>query len=140
MSKKIFFVQCGNWCLKLNIDSSMFDNKSEIYSELGTRALETIFSSKDFSDENDDYYAILNDDGVNVLSLDEDDNLPEPSFTTNTHILSSKGNEPHKLIATLKTSELFANASQFDNYKFALEAEKLESESNNKPKKKSKKK
>lgn len=130
--KKTFFVQCGNWCLRLNINLKDFETKHDAYVEIATRSLEAVFGMKEFDDADDDFYAILTEDGANALDLDDDAELPIPTFTTDTYVLSSKNDEPHKLVATLKTSELFANAAQFDNFGYALEAEKLESKNKKK--------
>lgn len=128
MATKLFFVQCGNWCLKLNTDLKSYDSKEIGYTELATNALEIIFGDKDFTNIDDDYYALMNDDGNNVL--DTDDALPIPTFTTKIHILSSKNNEPQKLLTSLRTSDIFANAAQPEHYQIALEAEEIEKQDN----------
>ena len=121
-----YFVQCGNWCLRLNIDPHSFEHINDCYVELATRALEIIFGDKEFFHPDDDYYAILNENGVNIFEHDDED-IPEPTFTTKIHILSSNNNEPNKLLTILRTSDIFANAAQNENYELALKAEKLES-------------
>jgi hypothetical protein len=86
--------------------------------------MEHMFSAKEF-DVNEYVYAIMDETGKNVL-----DNpsivFPEPTFTTVTYILSDKNNSPTTLKKTLPTKDLFANASQYDNFKLAVKAEKKE--------------
>lgn len=132
MSKKTYYVQSGNWCLRLNLNPKEFDNLDDTYMELGTRSIETIFGNKEFEDPDDDYYLVTDDDGNNVLNDDVD--LPIPTFTIDTHIMSSKNDGPYKLLATVKTSQLFANAAQDENFKFACGIEKKETKNKKKDK------
>lgn len=124
MTNKLYFIQCGNWAVKINAIPKNFNSLDDLYIELATKAIEIIFGDAEFSNDNDDYYTIMNEHGVNVLDNEED--LPIPSFTTKIHILSSKQNNPHKLLTSLKTSSIFANAAQWENVKFATQAEQLE--------------
>jgi hypothetical protein len=128
MKKIRLFVQCGNWSLYLHYNPKDFSTKNQMYIEAATNALEIIFGDKDFTNIDDDYYALMNDDGNNVL--DTDDALPIPTFTTKIHILSSKNNEPQKLLTSLRTSDIFANAAQPEHYQIALEAEEIEKQDN----------
>lgn len=137
MALKEYFVQCGNWCLRLNMDISSHDNPEIAYTELATEAVEIMFGNKEFTYEEDDYYALINESNVNVLEH-ENEEIPVPTFTTKIHIISSKKNDPHKLLTSLRTADIFANASQHENYEYALEAEKIEKRENNKNKKKKK--
>jgi hypothetical protein len=123
MANKLYFIQCGNWAVKINNDPTKYDSLELLYTELATKSIEIIFGNGDFDNDNDDYYAIMNDNGINMLDSDE---LPIPTFTTKIHILSSYKNNPHKLLTSLRTSDIFANASQWENVKYALQAEQLE--------------
>lgn len=120
-----YFIQCGNWCLRLNMDISSYDKPENAYAELATKAIEIMFGDKEFPHDDDDYYAIINEAGVNVLDH-ENEEIPLPTFTTKIHILSSKKNDPCKLLTSLRTADIFANAAQYDNYEYALEAERIE--------------
>jgi glutathione peroxidase-family protein len=120
---KQFYIQCGNWCLKLHIDPKLYSTLTELYTELSTNAIEIIFGSKEFSNQDDDYYALMDENGVNCL--DSNDTVI-PSFTTKIHILSSKKNNPHKLLTSLRTADIFANAAQWENVKYAIQAEEIE--------------
>lgn len=122
---KLFFVQCGNVCLSLHINLEEYDNKQDMYVELATRAVEIVFGSKEFEYDTDDYYAVMDSKGKNVLDGDSEE-LPDPTFTTLIYVLSSKKNNPHKVLTKLRTADIFANASQHENYLLALEAEKRE--------------
>ena len=124
MKKIRLFIQCGNWSLYLHYTPNDFPTKNQMYIEAATYAIEIIFGNKEFTNNDDDYYALLNDDGINVL--DSEDPIPIPTFTTKIHILSSKNNEPQKLLTSLRTSDIFANAAQPEHYKIALKAEKKE--------------
>jgi len=123
MKQKQYFIQCGNWCVKLHINTKLFINPHECYVELATRAVEIIFGSGEFKDKMDDFYTMVNDKGVNVL---ETDDQVIPTFTTKIHILSSKSDHPNELLTTLRTADIFVNAAQWENYQFALDAEKDE--------------
>jgi len=124
MANKLYFIQTGNWAVKLNANPSDFDSLESLYIELATMSIEIIFGDKDFSNDNDDYYAIMNENGINMLDCDEE--LPIPSFSTKIHILSSYKNNPHKLLTSLRTHDIFINAAQHENAKYALQAEQLE--------------
>ena len=123
MANKLYFIQCGNWAVKINNDPKKYESLEQLYIELATKSIEIIFGNSDFDDNNDDYYAIMNDNGINMLDSDD---LPLPTFTTKIHILSSYKNNPHKLLTTLRTYDIFINASQHENAQYALKAEQLE--------------
>jgi hypothetical protein len=124
MAEKAYYIQSGNWCLKLHQNIKSFDTPHDCYVEMATQAMELVFGDKDFSNPLDDYYAIMNENNVNVLDTDDCDVIP--TFTTGIHILSSKKGEPHQLLTTLRTYDIFANAGQWQNAEYALTAENLE--------------
>ena len=66
MAMKPYYIQCGNWCIRLSIDSREFSSIDNMYIELGTRAMEHMFSAKEF-DVNEYVYAIMDETGKNVL-------------------------------------------------------------------------
>ena len=119
-----YFIQCGNWCLRMYADTIDYDTLNDCYIELATRALEIVFGEAEFTNDRDDYYALMNENGVNVL--DNENEWPLPTFTTKIHILSSKNSQPDILLTSLKTSEIFKNAAQNENYLLALDAEERE--------------
>jgi hypothetical protein len=119
-----YFIQCGNWCLCMYADTIEYDTLNDCYVELATRALEIVFGDAEFTDDRDDYYALMNEDGINVLN--DENEWPMPTFTTKIHVLSSKNGEPDILLTSLKTSDIFVNAAQWENYELALDAEERE--------------
>lgn len=124
MDNKPYFIYCGNWSLCMYADKTEYHTLNDLYIELATRAVEVIFSDAEFTNTLDDYYALLNEYGENVL--DREDEWPMPTFTTVTHIISEKDGKPYKLLETLRTADLFANASLNEYYLSAIEAEKEE--------------
>ena len=50
-----YFIQCGNWCLRMHADTIAFDTPTEWYLELATRAIEIVFGDAEFTDDRDDY-------------------------------------------------------------------------------------
>ena len=124
MQYEHLFINCGNWTIRFEIDPRQYDNVNLCYIEYATRAIEIVFGMAEFTNDHDDFYALLNSDSINVL--DHPGEWPNPTFTTTTHVISEYNGEPHKLITRLRTAQLFANAGQWENYRDALEAEEKE--------------
>lgn len=118
MANRLYFVQCGNWCLQVSANPKDYDTVDFLYSELATKSLEIIFGTR-MPDAGDDYYAIMNVSGENVLNKEGED-YPIPTFTTKIHVLSSKKNQADKLLTSLRTSDMFANAGQYHKSSFDL--------------------
>jgi hypothetical protein len=124
MAKQSYYVHCGNWCVKVLIDSKDFNDTSLRYIEAATRSFEYIFGNKDFSDT-DTLIAIYDKNNKNVVNtIDELDAYTEATFTTYTEVYSNLKNPILK--SKILSSNLFANAAQFDNYTLAKQIEQTE--------------
>ena len=75
-------------------------------------------------DDSVEIIGLYNKDGVNIINNDEDENYVEATFHTITTIYTNLDTN-HKDIQIL-SSDIFANAGQFENYKMAKELEKEE--------------
>jgi hypothetical protein len=121
---KEYYVKSGNWCVKITLDTKDIKDTDAKYMEAATRAFEYIFGIKDFAD-NDCLIAIYNKNHVNVVNtVEELDAYTEATFTVFTEIYTNPNSPDIK--KTLLSSNIFANASQYDNYKLAKQIEKEE--------------
>ncbi len=117
-----YIIACGNWVVKIVIDESLYDNEESLTFEAATRAMEKIYGVSDYGD-GEDIIAIKDDIGQNIFNKKIDEVTPvdyKPLFGIITAVY--KENTTDKIFH--RTSELFANASQPDNFKDAIKAEK----------------
>lgn len=144
--KYTFFVETGNWKAKINIYTEDDPNDHEenyLYIEAGTRAMETVFGSRDH-DEDNELVSLLDDNDKDYYDEDpEMAEVPPPVFGIMTRVYQ----ETDKKHFSINTSVLFRNASQNENVKYAMDAEawfanemsKLKNKSSKKKTKKTKK-
>jgi hypothetical protein len=113
-----YYVKCGNWCVRIEINPTDYLDIKDLYIEVGTKAIDYIYGDKEY-DGNDELIAIYDKKNNNVInSLNELDSFLDISFTIYTSIYKNIDNKPDLKI-TLLTSELFANAGQWDLHQLA---------------------
>lgn len=120
-------IETGNWKAKLVMNE--FDEKSNYnYIEASTIALEEIYGVQDdtFS-ENFELIELYNETGENTLDDEEctdEDDIPDPVFGVLTICYREEDEEDEDKWRYFLTSDLFANAAQPHNVKWAKKIEK----------------
>ena len=124
---RTYYIKSGNWTTKINLDDVDYEGKDDVYMEAATRSFDLIFGNKEYDDDNI-LIALINEDGNNVFELQEGEYEVQPTFTLLTQVYTIDKNGKHKMVNELLTSDVFANAEQWDNYKQCIDIENEEDE------------